>query len=58
MELDLKYPNLVSWVHFKHNTDITHEYNEMIREDRFFNKIGNKKEKKEKKSYFLLRDTV
>ena len=49
VELDLKYPTLVSWVHFKHhildesyhNKDHYH-YEEILRGRRFFRKIGEK----------------
>ena len=45
VELDLKYPSLISWVHFKHNVKegITPDiivHHEMHRGKRFFRKIG------------------
>ena len=45
VELDLKYPTLISWVHFKHNVreGITTNFiinHEMLRGKRFFRKIG------------------
>ena len=45
VELVLKYPTLISWVHFKHNIldDFENVKEEMIRGKRFFNKIGEKK---------------
>lgn len=44
VELVLKYPTLVSWVHFKHNIldDFENVIEEMIRGKRFFNNIGKK----------------
>ena len=48
VELDLRYPNLVSWVHFKHHIldesywNIDHYYyEEILRGRRFFRKIGD-----------------
>ena len=48
VELDLKYPTLISWVHFKHNVQIglytdnvnVMLYHEMTERRRFFKKIG------------------
>ena len=44
VELVLKYPTLISWVHFKHNIldDFENAIEEIIRGKRFFNKIGEK----------------
>ena len=48
VELDLRYPTLVSWVHFKHHIldesywNIDHYYyEEIVRGRRFFRKIGD-----------------
>ena len=41
VELDLKYPTLVSWVHFKHNILHVQDQSRAV-ENRFFKKIGDK----------------
>ena len=43
VELDLQYPTLVSWVHFKHNIlHVQRKSEEVVIENRFFKKIGEK----------------
>ena len=43
VELDLNYPTLVSWVHFKHNIGHVQRLSEeVVIEKRFFKKIGDK----------------
>ena len=43
VEIDLKYPTLVSWVHFKHNIGhVQEKFEEVVIEERFFKKIGDK----------------
>ena len=43
IELDLHYPTLVSWVHFKHNIGhVQRREEEVTIEERFFKKIGDK----------------